>query len=357
MKIPSKQPIRTAMSSQSEKTAFRMALTEWFRAEGKDYPWRQTRDPYAILVSESMLQQTRIATVLSRGYFSRWMETFPDWKSLALAEEAQVLKLWEGLGYYNRARNLQKAAQVVHERFSGNLPADLETILSLPGVGRYTAGAVMSFAFDQTAPIVDGNVVRVLSRLSAWTDAVDTPTANRHFWELAEALTCEEEPKLYNSAIMELGQRICTRTSPDCPNCPVRYWCDAQKRDLTPEIPRKKAAPPLTRMDERAAIVVKNGKILLFPESGSRRQGLWRMPTISEAESADLHEIFRFDYSITRYRVTLIIFQPSAGCIKSLAAESGAKWFPFEADPQLPALGSPYRKALKIFSETGTDSR
>lgn len=357
MKPLPKRTFCTAMASHRKKIVFRDALTGWFRAEGRDYPWRKTRDPYAILVSESMLQQTRIATVLQRGYYSRWMETFPDWGTLACADEAQVLKLWEGLGYYNRARNLQKAAQIVHERFADNLPDDLETVLSLPGVGRYTAGAIMSFAFDQPIPIVDGNVFRVLSRLSAWRDPVDTPPAIRHFWELAETLTCLTEPRLYNSAIMELGQRVCTLASPDCPNCPVKKWCDAQKQGLIPEIPRKKIAPPPTRIDERVAFVLKNGKILLCPENGNRRKGLWRMPSISEAESADLPELCCFEYSITRYRVTLTVFQPSAGCIVDLAANSGAKWFPFGAYADLPALGSPYRKALEIASNQKEDIR
>src|SRR5690606_8064264 len=144
------------VATPAQIASFQKALTDWFRSCGHDYPWRRTRDPYAILVSETMLQQTRIATVLERGYFTRWMAAFPDWRELAAADEEKVLEQWEGLGYYDRARNLQKAAAIVVRDHGGKLPPRLETLLSLPGVGRYTAGAVLSFAFNKRAPIVDG---------------------------------------------------------------------------------------------------------------------------------------------------------------------------------------------------------
>ncbi|MEM9283979.1 MAG: A/G-specific adenine glycosylase, partial [Verrucomicrobiota bacterium] len=168
---------------------FQRKLIEWFRECGEDYPWRQTRDPYKILVSELMLQQTQIATVLGRGYFTRWLESFPDWQALADASEEEILKAWEGLGYYNRARNLWRAAVEVSQEYDGKLPGKFEVIHSLPGVGRYTAGAVLSFAFGQRAPIVDGNVVRVLSRLFGYTEPVDTSVSNRLLWDLADRLT------------------------------------------------------------------------------------------------------------------------------------------------------------------------
>ncbi len=144
---------------------YQAALIQWFEKEGKTYPWRETEDPYPILVSELMLQQTQIATVLGKGYFQRWMIRFPTWHELAEAEEDDLLKTWEGLGYYNRARNLQKTARAVISGHAGEFPRDYDSILNLPGVGPYTAGAVMSFAFDQKAAIVDGNVIRVLSRM------------------------------------------------------------------------------------------------------------------------------------------------------------------------------------------------
>lgn len=158
----------TAFPAPSEVMSFQQSVVKWFQDEGADYPWRRTSDPYAILVSEMMLQQTRIATVLERKYFERWMRDFPTTGALANAPEEKVLKAWEGLGYYNRARNLQKAARVVESEHAGKFPETLERILRLPGIGRYTAGAVASFAFERKAPIVDGNILRVLSRILLW---------------------------------------------------------------------------------------------------------------------------------------------------------------------------------------------
>jgi len=161
-----------------------------------------------------MLQQTQIATVLGRGYYTRWMELFPDVQALAAATEAEILKAWEGLGYYNRARNLQRAAQVVVTAHSGKFPDTLEAVAALPGVGRYTAGAVLSFACNKPAPIVDGNVARVLARLFQFRQVINTPSGQRTLWLWAAALLDVKQPRLYNSALMELGQHVCTARQP-----------------------------------------------------------------------------------------------------------------------------------------------
>jgi len=329
--------------------AFQESLTGWFASGGRDYPWRKTSDPYAILVSEAMLQQTQIATVLGRGYFTRWLAAFPNWEVLAVANEEEVLKQWEGLGYYNRARNLQKAAVVVTRDHGGELPADLDAILALPGVGRYTAGAVMSFAFNKRAAIVDGNVSRVFSRLFACAEPVDTPAGLRLAWERAEALTPLRDPRGYNSAIMELGQRICTRTSPDCPACPVKKWCRARGEGRETDFPVKKGGKTVTTLEERVVLVIREGKVLLCPESGSRRRGLWRLPEISTEASADLEEVLRFDYAITRYRVTLRAFLRSPGASMPEERED-SRWFALSGEAEWPPLGSPYRRALRLFS-------
>lgn len=335
---------------------FQQSLREWFASCGRDYPWRRTVDPYAILVSEAMLQQTQIATVLGRGYYTRWLAAFPNWVELAAAREEDVLKQWEGLGYYNRARNLQKAAVIVTRDHGGQLPADLDAILALPGVGRYTAGAVMSFAFNKRAPIVDGNVCRVFSRLFACAVPVDTPVGMRLAWERAETLTPLEDPRRYNSAIMELGQRICTRNSPDCPACPVSSWCRARGEGRETDFPVKKGGKVVTSHEERVVLLMREGEVLLCPESGSRRQGLWRLPEISAEASADLEEVLRFDYAITRYRVTLRVFLPLAGA--SLPQMEGeTRWFSLSREADLPPLGSPYRKAIRLFSGFRKDLR
>jgi len=335
------------------RTAFQKALMGWFRVEGRDYPWRGTSDPYAVFVSEAMLQQTQIATVLGKGYYSRWMKSFPTWEALASAEEEEVLKQWEGLGYYNRARNLQKAAMRVTGEFGGRLPGDIESILSLPGVGRYTAGAVLSFAFNKRAPIVDGNVIRVFSRLMSYTGAVDTTGATRLFWELAENLTPEDEPRIYNSAIMELGQRICLRSSPECGICPVQKWCLAHSTGVAAEIPQKKRRAETLLREERVLFSLRGGRILLCPETGSRRKGLWRLPEISPAASEDLVEVLRFDYPITRYRVTLLVFIREEGPGSLENEITGGGWFDLSAGERLPPLGSPYRKVLRMMSLRG----
>ncbi|MEM6279450.1 MAG: A/G-specific adenine glycosylase, partial [Verrucomicrobiota bacterium] len=291
--------------------AFQPALISWFEEEGKSYPWRETDDPYAILVSELMLQQTRIATVLEKRYFERWLERFPDCETLSEASEEDLLKAWEGLGYYNRARNLQKAARAVIEEHDGVFPRELEAILGLPGVGRYTAGAVLSFAFDQRAPIVDGNVTRVIARQFAWTGPVDDTAATRFFWGVAEEMTPESRVRAYNSAIMELGQQICTKSSPRCEECPVSESCEAEEKGLTGEIPVKKKRAKTVLKEEHVCLVIRDGQVFLTEESGSRRKGLWRLPELTKAEAADLSELFRFSYAITRYKVSLFVYSPT----------------------------------------------
>lgn len=342
------QVSRVLPGALETRRAFQSALMDWFRAEGRDYPWRNNADPYAVFVSEAMLQQTQIATVLGKGYFSRWMRAFPTWEALAAAEETEILKEWEGLGYYNRARNLQKAAKRVTEEFGGRLPEDLETILSLPGVGRYTAGAVLSFAFNRRAPIVDGNVVRVFSRLISYSEPVDTTGAARLFWGLADDLTPGDEPRIYNSAIMELGQRICLRSSPECGICPVQVWCLAHSQGAVEAIPQKKRRAETLLREERVLFSLREGRIFLCPETGSRRKGLWRLPEISGAASEDLVEVLRFDYPITRYRVTLIVFinEGASSSFEKEISEGG--WFAAGEGEMLPPLGSPYRKVLRM---------
>ena len=344
---------RRVFTEAGEIARFQNALVSWFCSNGRDYPWRRTKDPYPILVSEAMLQQTQIATVLGRGYFTRWMAAFPTWGDLAAATEEEVLKQWEGLGYYNRARNLHKTALIVTREFAGCFPEDFETILSLPGIGRYTAGAVMSFAFNRRAAIVDGNVSRVFSRLFAITDPVDTPTGHRVIWGLAESLTPENDAGLYNSALMELGQRVCFRASPNCSGCPVRSWCTVGQGGVAEEFPVKKGGRVTTVRQERVVIAVKNRRILLCPETGTRRKGLWRLPEISSGDAADLIELFRFEYAITRYRVTLMVYRHSSSLSK--AEPEGARWFNQEREEEMPAIGSPYRKAMKMFSEIRDD--
>jgi A/G-specific adenine glycosylase len=323
--------------------AFARDLGAWFAANGRDYPWRRTTDPYSILVSEMMLQQTQIPTVLGRGYYTRWMERFPDVQTLAKAEEADVLRTWEGLGYYRRARFLQQMARTVMEKHGGVFPTALEEIHALPGVGRYTAGAVTSFAYDRAAPIVDGNVARVLARLFNDPTPVDSTEGQARLWERAELLVnAAPSARAHNSALMELGQTVCRVSSPACTQCPVQQFCLAEDPG---SLPVKGARATVTEVTERVFFHRSADGVLLQQETGARRTGLWKLPALPEqgAEPAVLH---KSRYTITRYRVTLWVHAaPSAGIRKALLEEESAKVIPYDDLANLP-MPSPYRRAL-----------
>ena len=332
-------------------TSWQERLVEWFHDDGRSYPWRDTTDPYAILVSELMLQQTQIRTVLDRQYFENWLERFPTLDSLAEADETEVLKAWQGLGYYNRARNLQRAARIIVSDFDGVFPDNLESIETLPGVGRYTAGAVLSFAFDKPAPIVDGNVIRVLTRVFRFTEPVDTTSAKKQIWEWAEFLMSHSHPRIYNSAIMELGQRICTRDSPSCETCPVRDHCASGGTEWASSLPIKQKTTSVTRKKESVVLLVVDNRILLERESGSRRQGLWKLPALRDSWKGGLKMIVQCEYPITRYRVEMSVFSPTENSEVDEWESGGLEWIAL--DGELPPLGSPYLKIIERFIKIG----
>jgi A/G-specific adenine glycosylase len=324
----------------TDPAAFGAALVAWFRKEGRDYPWRRTRDPYAILVSEIMLQQTQIATVLDRGYYARWMERFPDFKALAAAGEAEILKTWEGLGYYRRARNLQKLARAIVTEHDGELPRALDQILALPGIGPYTAGALASFAYNDAAPLVDGNVARVFARLQNDATPVDTPAGQKKLWALAAHLVAHtSEPRLYNSALMELGQTICKTGTPDCTRCPVRAFCAGEN---PAELPVKQGKTAITAVTERVFFHETAQGVLLEQETGARRTGLWKLPALPEGKTQP-PVILKTSYGITRYKVTLWVHEAPRG---KPAISAPHRHFN-RAELFETAMPSPYRKALE----------
>jgi A/G-specific adenine glycosylase len=323
---------------------FARALSRWFKVHARDYPWRRTEDPYAILVSEIMLQQTQIATVLGRGYYTRWLERFPDFATLASAEEHDILKAWEGLGYYRRARHLHKLARVVVQEHGGKFPRDLETIQSLPGIGRYTAGAVASFAFNMRAPIVDGNVARVLSRVFDDATPIDSAEGIKRTWQRAtDLLEAARSPREHNAALMELGQTICKPGTPDCPRCPVKSFCVA--RDPS-SLPVKSKAIAITDVTERALFHFTKKGVLLEQEAGGRRTGLWKLPALPETtDPPDL--LHRSRYTITRYRVTLLVHEaPGARWLRPLLKLPRLRFVP-EDELKHIAMPSPHRRALE----------
>ena len=255
----------------------RRALLSWYRANRRDLPWRRTHDPYAIWISEAMLQQTRVETVIP--YYERFLEHFPDVQTLASADLDDVLGLWAGLGYYSRARNLRRAAQVVVDEFDGELPSDVDGLRSLPGVGPYTAGAVASIAYDRAEPIVDGNVVRVLARLFNIREDVKKPAVVKRMWDLAGELVIGRNPGDLNQAVMELGATLCVPRAPRCLACPLMRHCAAYEAGDPQALPVKRRKAPPRRVEATAALVLRRGKVLAVrrPPRGLLG-GLWDLP-------------------------------------------------------------------------------
>jgi A/G-specific adenine glycosylase len=308
---------------------FRRRLLTWFRRQARDLPWRASRDPFRVWVSEIMLQQTQVATV--GPYFERFITRFPDVASLAAADEQEVLRLWEGLGYYRRARQMHGAAQVIVERHGGDFPRDFDAVLALPGIGRYTAGAVLSIAFDQRLPILEANSMRVLSRLLAFRGDPQSTAGQKTLWSFAEALLPRREVGTFNQAVMELGSEVCTPKSPGCDNCPAFDLCPTRAQSLQASIPSPKRKTRYTAVREAAVVVRRRGKVLVRQCGPDERwSGLWDFPRfrVSAAKGAKFRrelmeklveqtgveasfgeKLTTIKHGVTRYRITLDCFE------------------------------------------------
>jgi A/G-specific adenine glycosylase len=323
-----------------EITEFRAQLVSWYKQEGRSLPWRETADPYQILVSELMLQQTQVATVL--GYYHRWLARFPTLAALAAADEQEVLREWQGLGYYNRARNLHRCARRLIESGDGKLPENVADLAQLPGIGRYTAGAIVSFAFNQPAPILDANVTRVLARLINLQASVDSVAGKRILWEIAEDLVSDGDPRLVNSAIMELGALLCLPRNPRCVLCPVRTFCRAVDPD---SLPQKRFRPPTQKIQENYWWIRRNQGILLRQSAGRRWRGLWTLPPAAEAPTNQA-PLFQMRHPVTKYLICLNIF---SGSIPLTLPES-FRWQSLALLRDLP-MPSPHRRAVEAVLE------
>ena len=257
--------------------AFQRALLIWYRRGARDLPWRRTRDAYRIWVSEIMLQQTRVETVL--GYYARFLAVFPTVQALAQAPLPEVLRVWAGLGYYTRARNLHRAAQMIVNERDGRCPATAAEWRELPGIGRYTAGAIASIAQRECVPAVDGNVKRVLARLFCIREPIDLPATQARLWQLAEDLLPRRAPGDFNQGLMELGARVCTPRGPRCEDCPVKTWCLGHARGNPERLPRRRARGPVRQVEVVVAILRARGRLLLVrrPATGLLA-GLWTLP-------------------------------------------------------------------------------
>ena len=279
-------------------------LVKWYHLHHRTFPWRYApagrRDPYRVWISEIMAQQTRVETVV--GFYERWMQRFPTVASLAQADQHDVLTLWQGLGYYARARNLHKAARLVVDRHAGQIPQNRDQLLALPGIGKYTVGAILSLAFNQPQPILDGNVKRVLTRLEDIADPIDEAPTERRLWTFATEIVIAASPDSYgacNEALMELGATLCTPTQPRCDQCPLQAYCQAAASGTQTERPVKKRRAPIPHYDVAAGLIWQGeplvSKLLIAqrPQTGMLG-GLWEFPGGKlEAGDADLRACLR----------------------------------------------------------------
>ncbi len=263
-------------------------LLHWFDYNARILPWREEPKPYYVWVSEIMLQQTRVEAV--KGYFDRFTEALPNLKSLAEAQEEKLLKLWEGLGYYNRVRNLQKAAQVVMQEYGGELPADYDKLLKLPGIGAYTAGAIASIAYGLAVPAVDGNVLRVAKRLAASYDDITKESVRKELQETLTRIMPKDRPGDFNQALMELGATVCLPNGkPLCEKCPVMHLCKAFHQDITMELPVK-AAKKERRIEERTVLILEYKEKLAIRKRPNKGllAGLWELPALMEYRTPEV---------------------------------------------------------------------
>ncbi len=316
-------------------------LLGWYASARRDLPWRRTRDPWRVLVSEVMLQQTRVTTVIP--YYERFLARFPAPGSLAAATEEELLALWSGLGYYSRARNLKRAAEAITAR--GGFPETAEEWRQLPGVGDYTAAAVASICFREPLAVLDGNVARVMARLSAELGDIASPGVRARLKERAQALLDPRDPGEFNQAIMELGATLCLPRQPKCLLCPWREICQAHRDGTASQLPVKTRRRAAERLHLRLALIVDQGRLLLRQRSGDERKlaGFWELPAVEDLPSTrTLRLLGRFRHSITHHNYEVEVWH---GRLRR--APDGCHWHDLSRIDTLPA-GAMTRKALAL---------
>ena len=283
---PARAEAIAALTEAQRDDAIVGQLVAWFELVARDLPWRRRRDPYAVWLSEIMLQQTRVDTVVP--YFERFLARFPDVEALATAEIDEVLKMWSGLGYYRRARVLYATAREVTERYGGAFPGEAAALRELPGIGAYTAGAIASLAFDKREPLVDGNVARVFARLFGIDDEIRGAAVVKRLWEIAWRLVPAERPGRFNESLMELGATVCTPRDPRCGACPIEALCAARASGRVQELPVIEAKKKVPVVKMFAAVLRRGSHVLLARrEEGGLFGGLWEPPMV---EAASLEE-------------------------------------------------------------------
>lgn len=311
-----------------EDSSLQYALIHWFLQHQADLPWRRNRDPYYVWLSEIMLQQTQVTIVIP--YYERFLARFPTIEILAAAPLDQVLKLWEGLGYYSRARNIHRAAQQIVTEYGGKFPSTVERLRELPGIGRYTAGAIASLAFNVDAPVLDGNVTRVLSRIFNIKQDVAESATQRQLWDLVESLIPPGQAAPWNEGLMELGRRICTPQSPACERCPVNQFCQSFHLGIQEQRPVKRPRMRTPHYDVTAAVIWDDAQHLLIAQRPTDKMlgGLWEFPggkrhegeTLQECLYREVREELGIEISVgqqiatikhgyTHFRMTLYTFE------------------------------------------------
>ena len=314
------------MASSNTIKSIQQSILTWYQSQKRDLPWRRTRDPYFIWVSEVMLQQTQVIKVIP--YYQRWISAFPTIEKLSKSPESRVLKLWEGLGYYSRARNLHKAAKIVALEHGGKVPDSYDKILQLPGIGHYSAGAILSIAYSKNETVLDGNVIRVLARLFKLPENGSSGKSLLNLRQYAIKLLPEYTPGDFNQAMMELGSEVCSPKKPSCSICPAHSWCMSYKSGEQEEFPPKKARQPAKKIEVSAAVILRNRKVYIQqrPIDGLMG-GLWEFPggKIEKNESQEdcllreineelgvnieiQEKIMTIKHSYTKFRVTLHVF-------------------------------------------------
>jgi len=362
------------------------ALLDWFAREARDLPWRHTLEPYAIWVSEIMLQQTQVKTVIP--YWDRWMRELPDIASLARAPQEKIHKLWEGLGYYTRVRNLQKAAEHLVRENGGEFPEAFDDVLALSGIGRYTAGAITSIAFNQPSPILDGNVIRVLTRLFGIEENPKDKATNAKLWKMAEELVLAAQPvplsprpshlspfslsgpcSALNQSLMELGALICTPKQPRCDDCPLKKSCVARATNRVDALPNLGKRAAATDRRFVAFLAQRDNQWLVQQRpAGVVNAHLWEFPNVEvDAETKDLaapaakllgarpaqlNPLVMIKHSITRYRISLEAYLVTA--TKGVRATTTSRWLTVEELDAL-AFSSAHRKILTALRRKTSD--
>jgi A/G-specific adenine glycosylase len=324
----------------TNQNGFRRAILKWYGNNGRDLPWRRTRNPYAVLVSEFMLQQTQVATVLR--YYRDWFERFPNFVVLAKASESAVLHAWQGLGYYARARNLHATAKIVVDQHGGRFPHSIEQMQQLPGVGKYTAHAIATFAFNQSVPIIEANTSRVLARLFNLRRPIDSTAGRAELWNTAAPLVPTGSPATYNSALIDLGALVCLPGRPKCGVCPVKRFCKTPHPELLP----LKRTRPATEKSIEQHLFVRRKKRLLLAKAGTRWRGMWILPPIGHdclKRPTSSPPIYQSDFAFTHHKITLQVFT-SRGHKRDNRDQQ--RWFSGSALRSIP-IPSPHRRAIE----------